>query len=130
MGVLDEWRRTPWRRAWKLTVGLAGLYLLGSLGFAGLVLVRVDESQGHAGGFAAIAAVLFAVVGVAVFVGALAVAWVLRRGVAKLPVSVGVMVAGWLVYRASGYFEGFVPVFIGAVAVGVLGSYEAVSERR
>lgn len=126
MGFIGRLREGPFTRSWKVLVALAGLHLVGALGVAALVVLTVDESEGHAGGFAALAAVLFAAVGVVVFVVAVAFAWLLEREVAKPIVAIGLILAGWVPYWASGYFEGFLPVFVGALLVGALAIAEAM----
>lgn len=128
MDVSGAFRRGPVWRAWKLLVVLAGLYLIGAIAFATVVILRVDESQGHAGGFAAAVAVAFGAIGVIAFLVALGFAWALRRSTAKPVVAVALVAAGWFPYWASGYFEGFAPLFAGAVVVALVALYERYLE--
>ncbi|MFW6448827.1 MAG: hypothetical protein ACOC0X_04725 [Halobacteriota archaeon] len=126
MNPLAALRERPHLRAWKLLVVLAAVYLLGSVAFSALVVLSVDESQGHAGGFAAAVAIAFAAIAVVGFVVALAFSWLLYRETAKPVVALALVLTGWFPYWASGYFEGFLPMFAGALLVGVLALIESL----
>lgn len=111
--------------SWKVLIGLSGLYVVGAAAIAVVGVATIDPDQGHAGGFAALALTLFAGVAVVSFLAALVFGSLLRREVAKTPVSVLLILAGSFVYWASGWFELFLPVFLIAAVSGLLGLYEA-----
>ncbi|MFP4591520.1 MAG: hypothetical protein ACLFM8_08685 [Halobacteriales archaeon] len=127
MNPIEAIQEGPPLRSWKLLIAFAAVYLLGAVAFSAMVLLSVDESQGHAGGFAAAVAVAFAGVALVAFLVALAFAWLLRRGTAKPVVALVLVLAGWVPYYASGYFEGFLPVFAGSLIVGLLAVFEALA---
>lgn len=122
--VLAALGRGKWWESWKVLLGLATLYAAVAVLGAVFGIAGIDPDQGHAGGFAALAFVLLALVAVATFFAAVVGAFFLRNGRAKTPVSVALILAGSVVYWSSGWFEGFLPVFVIGAVAGTLGLYE------
>ncbi|MFD1569155.1 hypothetical protein [Halorubrum laminariae] len=112
-----------WRASWKLLVGLTAAYTVGSFAVAivGIVAAaRIGSDQGDAAGFAALAFVLFAFVAIVALGAAVVFALPLYYEIGKPVVGVALIGVGLYVYRASGWFEGFLPLFaIAAISGGV-----------
>lgn len=132
MAGADRSRRRldEWLVSWKLLLISATVFMLGAIAFAVWGLATLPEDQGHAADFAGMAFLFFVAVGVAVFLAALPLAYLLRRGgFARTGAAVLVALGGTFVYVSSGFFSGFLPVFVFAIAVGGLGLSEAYRER-
>jgi len=117
----------PWWASWKLLVGLTALYAAGALVIAVAGIARVGQvgsDQGDAAGFAALAFTLFAFVAVVAFAAAAVFALLLYYEVAKPAVGVALIGAGLYVYRALGWFDGFLPLSLVAVISGGVALYE------
>lgn len=116
-----------WWASWKLLVGLTVVYAVGSLivALGGIMITgRIGADQGHAAGFAALAFILFAFVAVVALIAALVFALALYYAVGKPIVGVALIGIGFYVYRASGWFEGFLPLFVIAAISGGVALYE------
>lgn len=110
--------------AWKVLVVLATVYLVLGLAFSIHTLLSLPDSQGHAGGFAALAAVLFAGVVLISYAIGLVIAWLLKRRIA-VPIVTALLVLGsGFVYVMSGLFEGFLPMVLIGLIVGILAILE------
>jgi hypothetical protein len=125
--VWTAFRSAPWWASWKLLVGLTAVYTVVSLAIAAVGIVVVGQTgsdQGDAAGFAALAFTLFAFVAVVALVAAAAFGFLLYRGVGKPIVGIVLIGIGLYVYRASGWFEGFLPLFLVAAISGGVALYE------
>lgn len=127
MGILTELTERPWLRSWKLLLVLSSVYLVSMSAFALLVLLTVDEEQGHAAGFAAMAAMLLVGVALVAYVVALVAVVLLKRDIAKPLVAIFLILGGTFTFTASGLFEGFFPLFAISLGVGLLALYESFS---
>ncbi len=117
----------PWWASWKLLLGLTTVYAVVALlvAVAGVVWAgRAGSDQGDAAGFAALAFTLFAFVALVALVAAVFLALPLYYGVGKPVVGVVLIGTGLYVYRASGWFEGFLPLFLIAAISGGVALYE------
>gem|GEM_PF-6339089 len=72
--------RSEWFESWKLLLVASTLFMLSAVGFGVYGLITLPTDQGHASGFAGLALLFFASVGVIVFVASLPLA--LYSGVA------------------------------------------------
>ena len=117
----------PWWTSWKLLIGLTVVYTVGSLAIVvvGIVAVgQIGSDQGNAAGFAALAFMLFAFVAVVALVAAVIFALLLYYEIGKPIVGVALIGISLSVYRASGWFEGFLPLFLIATFSGGVALYE------
>lgn len=112
---------TPWLRSHRLLLVTATVFMLGAVAFAITGFWGVDEMPAGA----AIAFLAIAAIGIAAFLVALPAAWAFRRGgTAKTVAAVVIILAGAFVYYTSGFFVGFLPLFLIAVGIGGLALYE------
>jgi len=119
MGVPD------WLASWKLLLVASTLFALTTVGAAAWGLATLPDGQGHAADFAGMALLFFGAVGVAVFLVSLPLASLLRRGgPARTAAAAFLVLGGTFVYASSGFFGGFLPVFLLALLVGGLGLHE------
>lgn len=118
----------PWFRSWKVLLVSTAVYTGGAIVFAVIALASIDLDQGHAAGFAALAIVFLVGVAVVSLFIAIVLAYALYRSVAKTAISIGIVVAGFTVFWTSGWFFGFLPLFVIACVSGILGLYESVSD--
>lgn len=126
MGVLSQLVERPWIRAWKLLLVLSSVYFVASIAFAMLVVTNLEEEQGHAAGFAALAAILLMGVVFIAYIVALIATILLKRETAKPLVGVSLIAGGAFVYLTSGLFVGFLPMFVIATVAGLLAIYESL----
>lgn len=113
-----------------MLISLTAVYTVGSLAIAvgGILLAgRIGSGQGDAAGFAALAFMLFAFIAIVSFIGAGLFALLLYYGVAKPVVGVALIGIGLSVYRASGWFEGFLPLVLITALSGGVALYEWAS---
>ncbi|QAU13367.1 hypothetical protein EKH57_11940 [Halorubrum sp. BOL3-1] len=116
-----------WWVSWKLLVSLTAVYTVGSVAVAVVGIAgasRIGSNQGDAAGFAALAFTLFAFVAIVALAAAVLFALLLYYGVGKPVVAVVLIGIGLYVYRASGWFEGFLPLFMIAALSGCVALYE------
>ena len=110
-----------WLRSQRLSIVLATLFMIGAGVFAISGFWGVDEMPAGA----AIAFLGITGIGVAGFIVSLPAAWAFRRGgIAKTIAAVLMVGAGLFVYYASGFFIGFLPLFLIAAGIGGLALYE------
>lgn len=127
MRFLSELIERPWLRAWKVLFVLSTVYLVGVVGFAIVTLPQIDQDQGHAAGFAAMAIIAMVAVALVAYVLALIGTVLLKREIAKPIVGALLLFGGLFVYLTSGGFVGFLPIVLGGVGVGGLAIYEELS---
>jgi len=119
-----------WRASWKLLVGLTAVYSVGAVAVAivGIIAAgRIGSDQGDAAGFAALAFILFVFVAIIAVGAAVIFALLLYYEIGKPIVGVALIGLGLFVYRASGWFEGFLPLFVIAAISGSMALYEWAS---
>ena len=112
---------TVWLLSQRLVIPLATVFMVGAVGYAVSRFWGADAIPPGA----AVAYLGIAAIGVAGFVISLPAAWAFRRGgTVKTAEAVGVIGAGTVVYTASGFFTGFLPLFVIAAVIGGLALYE------
>lgn len=119
-----------WRASWKLLVGLTAVYSVGAVAVAivGIFAAgRIGSDQADAAGFAALAFILFAFVAIIAVGTAVIFALLLYYEIGKPIVGVALIGLGLFVYRTSGWFEGFLPLFVIAAISGSMALYEWAS---
>lgn len=111
----------PWLKSFRLILILSTLFMIGAVLFAVSGFWGVDEMPAGA----AIAFLGIAAIGAAAFIISLPTAWAFRRGgKAKTVAAVVIIIAGAFVYFTSGFFVGFLPLFLIAAGIGGLALYE------
>lgn len=110
-----------WVQSYRLLLVAATVFMFGAVAFAIDGFWGVDEMPAGA----AIAFIGIAVIGIAAFLIPIPTAWAFRRGgPVKTVAAVVIILGGTFVYASSGFFIGFLPLFLIAVGIGGLALYE------